>query len=824
MSTFSNLIFPIKIIAEPYFSNVTDVFGFRKWRNRNHNGIDLGGRGKQGQELYTPYDGVVIRSSYDSKAGNAVVINHGSGFVTYWFHLKEIYVKNGQQVSRGQCIGTLGNTGRSTGAHLHFGIKIDGQWVDPSPYLYGYAVVDDSKDKGKKAGQFAIDNSVNFRKSNKIKPKIQSRIANLPESLHDIQHQNAEKIIKICQSAGATKEDIYAVVCLALASSNLLSGSHTGVGKQKAVGVLGLAENSDWGSTSQLQNIEHSINVFLNGTSKRKGLLKINRQQLTVKPKCKAVLGNTEWEQFRELRDLERYEDNSRQLVDYYWVTQISSELNTNATEKLENTEEQVTYKEVLAAGIWQIIKVIVDDEVADKIVNDASVAFLQGSLYSFIEKICQKPFVEFFADTYGDQFYFVIRKPPFTRKSFTTLQTFVVSDKEVISDSLSWADDQVYSWYQLTPNANYIGVNTSHFNLIKAIFFPEYAEIYGSRPLSVVSNYITFLKRKEEDIHLSALQDLKFIIDINSYLPFTRKGTITIHGDRRIKKGTRIYYEPTDEYFYVDAVAQHFSAQNGVIDRVTVLTVSRGMVKQFVDVEVENSSTKSYFNLINYGDLVDKSPTNKGLSKQYDDVNIYNTLAYFNQDFYTFDYDNIDNDDKVIIKDKKLFQNVDALNNDNELLITKSIVDFNLNNCKEIAEIMFKYKNIKFYIVGYTDSVATISYNNDLGLNRANNCLNVILQFYKERFNSTDEEIEQQRKRFILKTFGEHKAIGDSTVLKRLKNRKVEIYTEKQFIEKNKNKIQYEKEAAIKDGSWKVNKDVFLFFLRRQQFADRDV
>lgn len=71
--------------------------------------------------------------------GNAVYINHGNGIYTYYFHLKRgtVTVKEGDLVARGDVIGYMGNTGNSTGAHLHFGMKLDGEWCDPMPYLDG---------------------------------------------------------------------------------------------------------------------------------------------------------------------------------------------------------------------------------------------------------------------------------------------------------------------------------------------------------------------------------------------------------------------------------------------------------------------------------------------------------------------------------------------------------------------------------------------------------------------------------------------------------------------------------------------------------------
>ena len=163
--------------------------------------------------------------------------------------------------------------------------------------------------------------------------------------------------------------------------------------------------------------------------------------------------------------------------------------------------------------------------------------------------------------------------------------------------------DSEVYSWYRLTPRGNFFG-DSKGISLLQfpAIFFERYAEIWGSRPLSVVSNYIdyNYLSNSQNKVDLDYLtkqstQDLAYIVETHAYLPFTRTGTITILGDRRIKKGMFIRFRPTAEVFYVESVSNSWVFNQGGNDRVTTLVVSRGMVERFMD----QTQRINYFNII---------------------------------------------------------------------------------------------------------------------------------------------------------------------------------------------------------------------------------
>jgi len=99
-----------------------------------HAGIDLAG--PNGTPIYATADGTVRRSGWNSGGyGNLVEVDHGRGIETRYGHLSQALVRAGQQVKRGQLIGRMGSTGRSTGSHLHYEVRIEGKPVNPIPFM-----------------------------------------------------------------------------------------------------------------------------------------------------------------------------------------------------------------------------------------------------------------------------------------------------------------------------------------------------------------------------------------------------------------------------------------------------------------------------------------------------------------------------------------------------------------------------------------------------------------------------------------------------------------------------------------------------------------
>lgn len=98
-----------------------------------HAGVDI--PGPLGTAIYATADGIVGRAQWANGYGNLVELNHGQGIQTRYGHLSQILVQAGSRVTRGQLIARMGSTGRSTGSHLHYEVRLDGHAVNPMPFL-----------------------------------------------------------------------------------------------------------------------------------------------------------------------------------------------------------------------------------------------------------------------------------------------------------------------------------------------------------------------------------------------------------------------------------------------------------------------------------------------------------------------------------------------------------------------------------------------------------------------------------------------------------------------------------------------------------------
>jgi murein DD-endopeptidase MepM/ murein hydrolase activator NlpD len=98
-----------------------------------HEGVDLSA--PRGTPVHATAAGKVVFAGRDGRYGRMVEIDHGYGVHTRYAHLSRILVRRHQTVKAGQRVGEVGNTGRSTGAHLHYGVRVDGKWFDPERFM-----------------------------------------------------------------------------------------------------------------------------------------------------------------------------------------------------------------------------------------------------------------------------------------------------------------------------------------------------------------------------------------------------------------------------------------------------------------------------------------------------------------------------------------------------------------------------------------------------------------------------------------------------------------------------------------------------------------
>ena len=254
--------------------------------------------------------------------------------------------------------------------------------------------------------------------------------------------------------------------------------------------------------------------------------------------------------------------------------------------------------------GVWQMIKLFFDESLMERRIVDRSLANPEGTLLDLFHKICQEPFVEFWGDTWGDGYDIIIRQPPFTKYAIQGIvdrgEYITISSEDVLNISLNY-DNRAYSLYRLMPQNSLMGSSQfSSLAFVPIIFLNEFVEKFGNKRCVTNDMYLSYINfnGKENSVELNTmsqalLNDLLFVVETNSYLPFTRKGTITINGDRRIKVGTFIVLEPTGELFYVKAVNNTISF-NDIVDRTTTLTVERGMFVKYI-----KDSTNNYFNIV---------------------------------------------------------------------------------------------------------------------------------------------------------------------------------------------------------------------------------
>ena len=108
----------------------------------SHNGLDIAG--KYNDEIIAPADGTVTEVTKERFLGKVLRLDHGHGVETVFGHLNRFAAKKGQKVKRGQVIAYMGNTGRSTGTHLHYSVLKEERYIDPRQFIWDYDFENDS--------------------------------------------------------------------------------------------------------------------------------------------------------------------------------------------------------------------------------------------------------------------------------------------------------------------------------------------------------------------------------------------------------------------------------------------------------------------------------------------------------------------------------------------------------------------------------------------------------------------------------------------------------------------------------------------------------
>lgn len=120
----------------PAIGDLTSTFGFRQWgrRAKFHYGVDV--RMEVGDPVYSIFDGIVRIAKRSADYGFVVLIRHYNGIETLYAHFNQLLVYPGKTVRSGDIIGLAGSTGRSTGPHLHFEVRFQGEKIDPNKIIY----------------------------------------------------------------------------------------------------------------------------------------------------------------------------------------------------------------------------------------------------------------------------------------------------------------------------------------------------------------------------------------------------------------------------------------------------------------------------------------------------------------------------------------------------------------------------------------------------------------------------------------------------------------------------------------------------------------
>jgi murein DD-endopeptidase MepM/ murein hydrolase activator NlpD len=166
------------LTTEPVERSESSGYGWREdpvnKRPKFHHGTDY--RGKPGTPVLAAGNGVVVFARRNGSYGNVIFVDHGGGIITRYAHLSRIEVREGALVSAGDRIGRVGSTGRTTGPHLHFEVRLDGRDVDPNTAMLVAGLMRESPSAGQLAA-FALAPELQAKSRDREDPKNRLRAA-----------------------------------------------------------------------------------------------------------------------------------------------------------------------------------------------------------------------------------------------------------------------------------------------------------------------------------------------------------------------------------------------------------------------------------------------------------------------------------------------------------------------------------------------------------------------------------------------------------------------------------------------------------------------
>lgn len=181
-----------KYFTNPFNGDITSHFGYRRYRFHYGTDIDL----VTGDTVVAAFDGMVRITTYSKSYGRVVVIRHGNGLETFYAHLYKILIDTNQFVKAGTPIALGGNTGRSTGSHLHFEVRYLGKAIDPE------SIIDFEKTKLISNRILLTDDNFNYLKRIKADKNAKVCYVKKGDTLSGIARRYHTSVSKLCYYNG----------------------------------------------------------------------------------------------------------------------------------------------------------------------------------------------------------------------------------------------------------------------------------------------------------------------------------------------------------------------------------------------------------------------------------------------------------------------------------------------------------------------------------------------------------------------------------------------------------------------------------------------